>query len=247
MALHLPHDSLDAITTADASVPLAPPAGQDGIVRPALLVLPGWDDGGRAQYDALNRDLGAHGWQCRRADLPDASWPAAERAAVTREDTLRQALHDYQLLHAQARPDGMGVLGFSYGGYMAALLAGMYPFDWLVLRSPALYRDGDWGLAKEDLDQAGMEAYHRETHTPDNNRALAACAAFRGDVLLVQSECDQVVPPSVTESYAWALGGARSLVRHTLLGADHALSQARWSQTYHRIVVEWLQARRACS
>lgn len=230
-----------------AQQPPGTPAGAGqahGFQRPALLVLPGWDDDGRAQYDALHRDLGADGWQCRRADLPDAQWPAAERAAVSREDTLRQALRDYQRLHAQVRPDGMGVLGFSYGGYMAALLAGMYPFDWLVLRSPAIYRDEDWSTPKEDLDKRALDAYRRQAHLPNTNRALAACAAFRGDVLLVQSERDQVVPGPVAESYAWAFGSARSLERHMLLGADHELSQAQWRQTYHRIVLDWLQRRR---
>ncbi len=231
------------------AAPLPPPGAPllrpDGIQRPSLLVLPGWDDHGKAQFDLLDDDLSARGWHCRRGNLPDASWPAADRASVNREDTLRQVLHDYQLLHAQERPDAVGVLGFSYGGYMAALLAGMYPFDWLVLRSPAIYPDGDWLLPKEDLDKRAVDAYRRKVHAADSNRALAACRAFRGDVLLIQSEHDTVVTAPVTESYAWAFGGARSLVRHMLLGADHPLSHARWRQSYHAIVVDWLGQRRS--
>lgn len=243
-------DSLSpAHGSAELAAPVPLPGGPllrpAGIHRPALLVLPGWDDHGKAQFDLLDQDLSAQGWHCRRGNLPDASWPAAERARVNREDTLRQTLRDYQLLHAQERPDAVGVLGFSYGGYMAALLAGMYPFDWLVLRSPAIYPDADWMLPKEDLDRREVDAYRRKMHTPDNNRALAACQAFRGDVLLVQSERDAVVPGPVAESYAWAFGNARSLVRHMLLGADHELSSAQWRETYHRIIVDWLQARRA--
>ncbi|WP_428001249.1 alpha/beta hydrolase [Acidovorax sp.] len=236
----------DSLSLAHGSArPGAPLLRPDGIQRPALLVLPGWDDHGKAQYDLLDQDLSAQGWHCRRGNLPDAGWPAAERARVNREDTLRQTLRDYQLLHAQERPDAVGVLGFSYGGYMAALLAGMYPFDWLVLRSPAIYPDADWMLPKEDLDRRKVNAYRHTVHTPEGNRALAACAAFKGDVLLVQSEHDQVVPGPVAESYAWAFGNARSVVRHMLLGADHELSSAQWRETYHRIVVDWLQARRA--
>lgn len=235
-------DSLPAAhSDAAPGVPLVLP---DGIHRPALLVLPGWDDHGKAQFDQLDQDLSAQGWHCRRGGLPDASWPAAERASVNREDNLRQVLRDYQLLHAQERPDAMGVLGFSYGGYMAALLAGMYPFDWLVLRSPAIYPDEDWLLPKEALDKRAVDAYRRKVHTPDGNRALAACHAFRGDVLLVQSERDTVVPAPVTEGYAWAFDNARSLVRHTLLNADHPLSELKWRQTYHAIVIDWLRDRR---
>lgn len=100
-------------------------------------------------------------------------------------------------------------------------------------------------LPKEDLERRKVNAYRHTVHTPEGNRALAACAAFKGDVLLVQSEHDQVVPGPVAESYAWAFGNARSVVRHMLLGADHELSSAQWRETYHRIVVDWLQARRA--
>lgn len=234
----------DTVASDGADLAGTAPPVLDTIHRPALLVLPGWDDDGQAQYEAMDHDLAAEGWQCRRAHLPDAHWPAAERAKVNREDSLRQSLHDYQMLRVHARPDGMGVLGFSYGGYMAALLAGMYPFDWLVLRSPAIYPDADWLLAKEDLDRRELDAYRHAMHTPDNNRALAACTAFKGDVLLVQSEHDEVVSRPVIDSYAWAFGNARSLVRHTLLEADHALSQARWRRTYHAIVVDWLRERR---
>lgn len=235
----------DSLSLAHGSArPGAPLLRPDGIQRPALLVLPGWDDHGHAQFDLLDQDLSAQGWHCRRGNLPDASWPAADRARVNREDNLRQVLRDYQLLHAQERPDAVGVLGFSYGGYMAALLAGMYPFDWLVLRSPAIYPDADWMLPKEDLERRKVNAYRHTVHTPEGNRALAACAAFKGDVLLVQSEHDQVVPRPVIDSYAWAFGNARSLVRHMLLEADHALSQARWRDTYHAIVMDWLRERR---
>lgn len=235
----------DSSTLAHGSArPAAPLLRADGIHRPALLVLPGWDDHGKDQFDLLDQDLSVQGWHCRRGNLPDASWPAAERACVNREGNLRQVLHDYQLLHSQERPAAVGVLGFSYGGYMAALLAGMYPFDWLVLRSPAIYPDGDWLVPKEELDKREIDAYRRQVHTPDNNRALGACQAFRGDVLLIQSEHDAVVPPPVAESYAWAFGNARSLVRHMLLGADHQLSHAKWRETYHAIAVQWLQDRR---
>ena len=69
------------------------PTAQSARKSPALLVLPGWDDDSQAQYEAMDHDLAAEGWQTRRAHLPDAHWPAAERARVNREDSLRQSLH----------------------------------------------------------------------------------------------------------------------------------------------------------
>ena len=206
--------------------------------RPGLLVLPGWDDDGKDQYDALAADLTPEAWQCRRADLPDARWPAPRRDAVNREDNLQQVLADFDALSSQAAP--VAVLGFSYGGYMAALLATLRPVRWLVLRSPALYPDADWLTPKAALDKQVLEHYRHQHHTPANNRALHSCAAFRGDALLIESEDDEVIPGPVIDIFAQALGGAHSLTRYTLRGADHALSQQAWRSDYHARVVAWL-------
>ncbi|MBP7567279.1 MAG: prolyl oligopeptidase family serine peptidase [Burkholderiaceae bacterium] len=208
----------------------------------ALLVLPGWDDDGRSQYERLERDLAPRGWACSRADLPDASWPDAARHAATREQNLRQTLQDHDALVSRASAAAIGALGFSYGGYMAALLAARRRLDALVLRCPALYPDDDWLCPKEELDKRELDDYRSRVHAPSTNRALAACAGFQGDVLLVSCEHDEVIPPPVIESYAQALAcRARSVTRHVLRGADHELSEQRWQDDYHALVVDWLE------
>lgn len=210
-----------------------------------LLVLPGWDDDGKPQFDALNASLSDRGWRCRRAHLPDASWPAAERAAQTRDDGLRSALKDYDDLVASTPgpPAAVALLGFSYGGYMATLLAGARPVDWLVLRSPAIYPDADWAVPKEELDKRALDDYRHRPLGPGDNDALRCCAAFRGHVLLVDSGCDAIIPAALIQSYAQAFDQARSLTRHTLPGADHALSEPASQTAYHARVVAWLAQR----
>ena len=76
------------------------------------------------------------------------------------------------------------MVGSSYGGYLAAILSSLRSVRWLALRVPALYRDEDWPLPKQQLKKYGLADYRRGRVTPDENRALAACAAFKGDVLI---------------------------------------------------------------
>lgn len=213
---------------------------------PALLALPGWDDDGKQQFDALNADLSALGWTCRRAHLPDTSWSSAERASETRDDSLRRALHDHDMLGG-VETGSLALLGFSYGGYIAALLAGARPVDWLVLRSPAIYPDADWALPKEELDKRALDDYRQRLLAPEDNNALRCCAGFRGHVLLVYSEFDEVIAPPVMQSYAQAFVQARSLTRHTLPGADHQLSKPGSQRAYHALVVRWLSERKNAS
>lgn len=211
---------------------------------PALLVLPGWDDHGKQQFDALSAQLAPSGWVCRRANIPDASWPSQRRAEVSRSDSLHAVLEDYMNLASMrgVARSRLGLLGFSYGGYMATFLAVAKPVRLLVLRSPALYPDEDWNMPKEQLDQPTLRAYRSQLVTPSQNRSLWCCMQFRGDVLLIESEDDEVIPPQVIDSYVRSFRQARSLTRHTLAGADHELSAPGMRREYHNVLVEWLNA-----
>jgi dienelactone hydrolase len=211
---------------------------------PALLALPGWDDHGKQQFDALSTQLAAKNWVCRRANIPDAGWPADERAKVSSDQALNQALEDYMNLTAirGVARSRLALLGFSYGGYMATFLSAAKPARWLVLRSPAIYPDHDWSFPKESLDRSDLRDYRMQMLSPHQNRSLWCCAQFRGDVLLIDSAEDAVIPPPVIASYERAFSRARSMTRYTLVDADHELSEPAWQREYHGVVVDWLNA-----
>lgn len=208
-----------------------------------LLALPGWDDDGQQQFEAIDALLAPDGWVCRRASIPDANWPAERRAEVSRADSLDAVLEDYMNLAdvrgiARSR---MGLVGFSYGGYIATFVAAAKPVGFMALRSPALYPDSGWDAPKEALDKPTLRAYRSQLLGPSQNRSLRCCTRFRGDVLLIGSENDEVIPHQVIDSYERAFTSARSVVRHTLAGADHALSAPAARREYHQVLVQWLR------
>jgi dienelactone hydrolase len=163
------------------------------------------------------------------------------RQAVTREDALGQALEDYQRLDHRIGGGPITVLGFSFGAYIATYVAAYCQPQRLVLRSPALYPDEGWTVPKEELDEQALEAYRKQFHEASSNGALRCCAKFKGDVLLVDSENDEVIPRTVIASYEAAFGHARSFTRHTLQSADHPLTESSWQKEYQKVVLEWLR------
>jgi pimeloyl-ACP methyl ester carboxylesterase len=207
---------------------------------PGVLFVHGWG-GSQEQYLARAREVAALGCVCLTFDLRGHARTEPQHETVTREHSLRDVIAAYDVLADQRAVDGsaIAVVGSSYGGYLAAILSSLRPVRWLALRAPALYKDEDWTLPKRRLNSDQLAAYRRGPVDAASNRALRACAAFEGDVLIVASEHDDVVPHPVIANYLAAFERARSITYHVIEGADHGLSEEPWQQAYTSLLVGW--------
>jgi dienelactone hydrolase len=214
--------------------------GPDTMV-PGVMLVHGWD-GSQDQYIARAHEIASLGCICLTFDLRGHVRHQAERDAVSREDNLRDVVAAYDLLvgHPAVDPQAIAIIGSSYGGYLAAILTALRRVRWLGLRVPALYKDEDWQVPKASLNRAELAAYRRSVVAPQTNRALAACAAFRGDVLIVESGHDTLVPHQVIQNYRDACAGVQSLTYRMIRDADHALSERAWQQAYTALLVHWM-------
>jgi len=214
--------------------------GPDTMV-PGVMLVHGWD-GSQDQYIARAHEIATLGCICITFDLRGHVRHHAQRETVSREDNLQDVLAAYDVLvgHPAVDPRAIAIVGSSYGGYLAAIASALRPVRWLALRVPALYKDGDWNQPKSQLSREELAAYRHSTVPPENNRALAACAAFRGDVLIVESEHDSMVPHPVIQNYMAACAKTQSLTYRMISDADHSLSEKEWQQTYTSLLVNWM-------
>jgi pimeloyl-ACP methyl ester carboxylesterase len=209
---------------------------------PGVLFVHGWG-GSQKQYCARARTLAELGCVCLTFDLRGHAQTRAHYETVSREENLRDVVAAYDVLAAHPSVDTtrMAVVGSSYGGYLAAILTSMRSVKYLALRAPALYKDTDWELAKMRLKvQQDLDAYRRLAVRPNESRALRACTDFAGDVLIVESEHDRIVPHQVLVNYREACVAARSLTHRVIEGADHGLSEGPCQQAYTALLVRWL-------
>jgi dienelactone hydrolase len=142
---------------------------------PGFLFVQGWGSG-QEVYLARAREIAALGCVCLTFEPRGVSRDHPEHETVTREENLRDLLAAYDVLVDQPAVDtsAIGVVGSSYGGYLAAVLSSLRPVRWLALRVPALYKDEDWALPKRGLDRDELAAYRRSAVGAAENRALAA-------------------------------------------------------------------------
>jgi uncharacterized protein len=207
---------------------------------PGVLFVHGWG-GSQRQYTARAREIAQLGCVCLTFDLRGHGGTEEQQHSITREDSLKDVVAAYDALAGQpgVDPESIVVVGSSYGGYLAAILTLLRHVRWLALRVPALYKDEDWALPKVELRKYGLAEYRRGRLKPDENRALKACAAFAGDVLIIESEHDDVVPHPVIENYRNAFSKAHSLTYRVIEGADHSLTKPEWQQAYTTLLVNW--------
>ncbi|TCS36944.1 hypothetical protein EDC30_105166 [Paucimonas lemoignei] len=210
---------------------------------PGVLFVHGWG-GSQQQYLARARKIARLGCVCMTLDLRGHAGTSPQQETVSREDNLRDVLAAYDELvsHEQVDPTSIALVGSSYGGYLATILTALRPAKWLALRAPALYMDRDWDKPKRQLHKGqDLHAYRQRILPADDNRALRACAAFEGDILLVESEHDQVIPHPVIVSYREAAKQARSLTYRMLEEADHGLTDDASQRAYTSLLVDWMQ------
>jgi dienelactone hydrolase len=213
--------------------------------HPAVLFVHGW--GGSQRRDiAKAKPLTHLGYTCLTFNLRGHARTRRQIDTVTRAQNLRDVLAGYDFLVRQPGldPEKIAVVGTSYGGYLAALLTTERSVRWLALRAPALYKDADFDRPKRELNlDAGLSAYRRLPLSESENRALSAASRFTGDVLIVESEQDALIPHQVIENYLRAFArSARSVTHRILRGADHGLDRSASRRRYRKILEEWFRS-----
>lgn len=213
-----------------------------GTLVPGVLFIHGWG-GSQEQYLTRAREITALGCVSLTFNLRGHVETRPLYETVSREINLRDVLAAYDLLSSRRHvdPNAIAVVGSSYGGYLGSILTSMRPVKWLALRAPALYIDTGWATPKLQLHQdQDLKAYRRSLVSANGNKALSACQAFAGDVLLIESENDDVIPQTVLSSYREACTHARSLTYRCLAGADHGLTTEANQRAYNALLLGWL-------
>jgi hypothetical protein len=211
-----------------------------GSTIPGVLFVHGWGGSQERDLDRA-RQIAALGCICLTFDMRGHVRTEGLRQTVTRDQNLADVVAAYDHLRMQPHvdPDAILVIGASYGGYLAAILTALRPVKWLALRVPALYRDEDWDVPKRALSRRALDEYRSRVLEADDNRALRACRDFAGDVLIVESGHDHLVPPPAIVSYRNAFRHTHSLTYRIIDGADHALSSPTCQRAYTSMLVAW--------
>lgn len=210
--------------------------------NPGILFIHGWTSS-QTGYIPRAEAVSRRGAICLTFDIRGHGESDGVFRQLSRQDHFNDVLAAYDFLVSQEKVNKqqIGVVGASYGGYLASILTSKRPVKWLVLRAPALYKDESFDMPTATLIRDDVKVYRSTNIQPTENMALKALTKFKGKMLIVESENDEEIPKQTIENYFRAIN-PRAIVTHEIIqGADHSLSRPEWKEKFIKILSEWFE------
>ncbi len=140
----------------------------------------------------------------------------------------------------------ISVFGSSYGGFLAVQLTKYREFDKLVLRTPAIYKPSTFydprsvRLNNLETYKLQMQQYRTDSEALAKHPLLSRAASFKGRVLVIVHENDEVIPRQTTDAYINTFKADCFIaegITHTL---DASTINPKILQSYLDRITEWL-------
>lgn len=170
-----------------------------------VLWLQGWTSTIEGHLEGITRMAQATGTTFAMMNYAGHGTHPTPLSDSTRAHQFAECIAAYDELTAQGYQNII-VIGGSFGGYMAALLAGQRNPAAIVLRAPAIYPDEEFELPfskttpwDETFDDHA--AFRRSISKGSSLAALHAIKTYDGPVWVMEHELDTVVPRSVPQAY----------------------------------------------
>lgn len=159
---------------------------------------------------------------------------------LTIKDGLKDAQAGLNLLRKQKQVDKerVGISGTSWGGYLAAIIASKNPeVKSLILRAPAVYKD-EWEGAP--LSSFPVEELKQMVKVGDFD-SFKAIRKFKGSLLIIYHEYDEIVPKVVIDAYYKNAVSVREKKLHMLRKAPHKITDPGLIKETQDLTINWFR------
>lgn len=158
--------------------------------------------------------------------------------------TVTEAINDglaaYDFLTSQPNIDSnkIGLLGTSVGAILVSFTSQQREIQSIVLRAPAAYSEELLGVS---MAATMTNEDHQFYDIPDLSATPPgrAIAKFKGNLLVISSEKDAIIPAHISQGYIDITTSARRKELHTIKDATHALTKPTWKQEFQDTAAAW--------
>lgn len=215
--------------------------------NPAILFVQGWTGEKERSYqyaDALSK----LGYICFLFDNKGHGESEGDIKSYSIKDFLKGLLdaYDYLLGIDGVDKENISAVGSSFGGYLIALLSERRKVNNLVLRAPADYPDKEFEEPKYKNSGSGnpdIIAWRKQEKNPTDTLALCAVNKFGGNVLMVESGNDDIVPHESTANYINAMKDKKKLTHIIVKDAPHSIREGKFRDEITKILIDWFRTK----
>jgi len=211
----------------------------------AILFVHGWTSEKERSYQYAHA-LSQLGFICFLFDMRGHGKSEGDIKAFTVKDFLDDVLAAYDYLANLNGVDKENIsgVGSSFGSYLLALLSSKRNIKNLSLRVPADYRNEDFNISKykaSGSDNPVIVEWRSKARKFNETYALQAIHNYKGNIQIIESEKDTVVPHQTVQNYINAVPDKSRLTHVLLAGAPHSIKAGKFRNDITDILVQWFQ------
>lgn len=154
------------------------------------------------------------------------------------------AAYDYFVEIKGVDKEKINIVGSSFGGYLGALLTTKKNIKRLALRVPADYPNDFFNKSKmqtSGITGPTIVAWRNQIKNSNEIFALKSISNFNGEVLIIESERDDVVPHETVQNYANAVKNKSKLTHIVIKNAPHSIKEGPFRNEVKKILVDWFK------
>lgn len=213
--------------------------------NPAILFIHGWTSVKERSYQYAN-SLAKLGYISFLFDMRGHGESEGDINITTTKEFLDDVLaaYDYLVNVEGVDKENVSAVGSSYGGYLGTLLTTKRTIKRLVLRVPADYPNEVFNKSKMQTsgnDNPAIFVWRKQTKSPNETFALEAIAKFCGEILIIESGKDNVVPHETIQNYTNAVKDKSKLTHIVIKDAPHSIKEGQLRNEVERILVDWFK------
>ena len=211
--------------------------------NPAILFVHGWtgDQENSFQYAKALTTLG---YICLLFDMRGHGKSEGNIETFTIKDFFDDVLAAYEFLLNVNGVDekNISVVGSSFGAYLLPLLSNRKKLKNLVLRAPADYPIDIFDKPKmqnSDSTNPELVRWRKELKKPTESLSLQSLSKFSGNILIIESGKDDVVPHETILNYVNAVKNKNKLTHVLMKDAPHSLEEGEFRNKVEQILIDW--------
>ena len=212
--------------------------------NPTILFIHGWTSEKKRSFQYAEA-LIKLGFIVMVFDMRGHGLSEGDKTTYTPKQFLSDCFSAYDLLSSVEKVDkeNISIIGSSFGSYLGAILSTQRKVKNLVLRVPADYK-------KESFENLQIQnvgtnpdviEWRKISKSPNETYALHAVNNFTGDILIIESEKDIIVPHATIQNYINAVKNKNILTHIVMKDAPHSIKPGPFKDEVTRILVDWFK------